>query len=57
MNTCGSSAGLLKYNRIVDNLPGSTSFVAKDGETKIYTPGFRLGEADSETEVIATLFT
>jgi len=46
-------ADLMKYNRIVDNLPGSTSL----GEgSKMYAPGFRLGEVDSETGVIAILF-
>jgi len=45
-----------EYNRIVDNLPGSTSFVEKDGGAKVYAPGFRLGEVNSETGVIATLF-
>ncbi|KAF8457211.1 hypothetical protein BGX38DRAFT_836182 [Terfezia claveryi] len=34
---------------IVDNLPGSTTFVGKDEEAKIYAPGFRLGEVDKES--------
>ena len=38
--------------RIVDNLPGSTSFVEPDEGTRMYSPGFKLGEVDNKTEVI-----
>lgn len=41
-----------RIKRIVDNLPGSTSFVGKDEDIRIYSPGFKLGEIDNKTEVI-----
>lgn len=48
------AAGLTIGHRIVDNLPGATSFLSTDHKRRYYAPGFKLGGYEAGVSALNT---